>query len=73
LTRLERDGLVKREADPAYGRKFFAILTARGRVLRAARRRAAPDLPRRCNTRRSGDSPATLAASFHGPAHAGAS
>jgi DNA-binding MarR family transcriptional regulator len=38
VTRLERDGLVRREADPADGRKFFAILTGKGdRVLRAAR------------------------------------
>jgi len=39
VTRLERDGLVKREIDPADRRKWFTILTDRGdRALRAARR-----------------------------------
>jgi DNA-binding MarR family transcriptional regulator len=39
VTRLERDGLVKREMDPADRRKWFTALTDRGdRALRAARR-----------------------------------
>ena len=39
VTRLERDGLVKREIDPADRRKWFTALTERGdRALRAARR-----------------------------------
>ena len=39
VTRLERDGLVKRELDPADRRKWFTVLTAEGdRALRAARR-----------------------------------
>jgi DNA-binding MarR family transcriptional regulator len=39
VTRLERDGLVKREIDPADRRKWFTALTDRGdRALRAARR-----------------------------------
>jgi DNA-binding MarR family transcriptional regulator len=39
VTRLERDGLVIREADPADRRKWFTVLTGRGdRALRAARR-----------------------------------
>jgi DNA-binding MarR family transcriptional regulator len=39
VTRLERDGLVKREADPADRRKWFTVLTEQGdRALRAARR-----------------------------------
>lgn len=38
VTRLERDGLVKREADPADRRKWFTVLTEKGdRSLRAAR------------------------------------
>jgi len=38
VTRLERDGLVRRAADPADRRKWFTILTDKGdRVLRAAR------------------------------------
>jgi DNA-binding MarR family transcriptional regulator len=39
VTRLERDGLVKREVDPADRRKWFTVLTEQGdRALRAARR-----------------------------------
>ena len=39
VTRLERDGLVKREVDLADRRKWFTVLTERGdRALRAARR-----------------------------------
>jgi DNA-binding MarR family transcriptional regulator len=39
VTRLERDGLVKRELDPADRRKWFTVLTEEGdRALRAARR-----------------------------------
>jgi len=39
VTRLERDGLVKREIDPADRRKWFTALTDRGdQALRAARR-----------------------------------
>jgi len=39
VTRLERDGLVKRELHPADRRKWFTVLTEEGdRVLRAARR-----------------------------------
>jgi DNA-binding MarR family transcriptional regulator len=39
VTRLERDGLVRREVDPADRRKWFTALTEEGgRVLRAARR-----------------------------------
>ena len=39
VTRLERDGLVKREVDPADRRKWFTVLTYEGdRALRAARR-----------------------------------
>jgi DNA-binding MarR family transcriptional regulator len=39
VTRLERDGLVKREVDPADRRKWFTVLTSRGdQALRAARR-----------------------------------
>jgi len=39
VTRLERDGLVKREVDPADRRKWFTVLTEEGdRALRAARR-----------------------------------
>jgi DNA-binding MarR family transcriptional regulator len=39
VTRLERDGLVKREVDPADRRKWFTVLTEQGdQVLRAARR-----------------------------------
>ncbi len=39
VTRLERDGLVRREVDPDDGRKWFAVLTHNGdRALRAARR-----------------------------------
>src|SRR4051795_2986638 len=38
VTRLERDGLVRREVDPADGRKWFAVLTDDGdRALQAAR------------------------------------
>ena len=38
VTRLERDGLVRRAADPADGRKWFTTLTDKGdRTLRAAR------------------------------------
>ena len=38
VTRLERDRLVRREVDPADGRKWFAVLTDDGdRALRAAR------------------------------------
>ena len=38
VTRLERDGLVKREGDPADRRKWFTVLTEEGdRALRAAR------------------------------------
>src|SRR5689334_18356543 len=38
VTRLERDGLVKRELDPADRRKWFTVLTEEGdRALRAAR------------------------------------
>lgn len=38
VTRLERDGLVKREVDPADRRKWFTVLTEQGdRALRAAR------------------------------------
>jgi DNA-binding MarR family transcriptional regulator len=39
VTRLERDGLVRRSVDPEDGRKWFTVLTERGdRRLRAARR-----------------------------------
>jgi len=39
VTRLERDGLVKRELDPADRRKWFTVLTEEGdRALRTARR-----------------------------------
>lgn len=39
VTRLERDGLVRREVDPADGRKWFTVLTAAGDAsLRDARR-----------------------------------
>jgi DNA-binding MarR family transcriptional regulator len=39
VTRLERDGLVKREVDPADRRKLFTVLTEEGdRALQAARR-----------------------------------
>ncbi len=38
VTRLERDGLVRREVDPSDGRKWFAVLTSRGnKALLAAR------------------------------------
>ena len=38
VTRLERDGLVRREVDPADGRKWFTVLTDAGdNALRAAR------------------------------------
>lgn len=38
VTRLERDGLVRREADPADGRKWFTVLTEGGdRALKEAR------------------------------------
>ncbi len=38
VTRLERDGLVRREVDPDDGRKWFAVLTDRGdATLRIAR------------------------------------
>ena len=38
VTRLERDGLVRREVDPADGRKWFAVLTREGDdALKAAR------------------------------------
>jgi DNA-binding MarR family transcriptional regulator len=38
VTRLERDGLVKRAVDPADRRKWFTVLTEKGdRALRAAR------------------------------------
>lgn len=38
VTRLERDGLVRREVDPADGRRWFTVLTDRGdETLRAAR------------------------------------
>ena len=38
VTRLERDGLVRREVDPEDGRKWFTVLTDEGdRTLRAAR------------------------------------
>jgi DNA-binding MarR family transcriptional regulator len=38
VTRLERDGLVRREVDPADGRKWFTVLTQGGdSTLRAAR------------------------------------
>ena len=39
VTRLERDGLVRREVDPSDGRKWFTVLTDGGdRALLAARR-----------------------------------
>jgi DNA-binding MarR family transcriptional regulator len=39
VTRMERDGLVAREGDPADGRKFHTVLTSAGEArLRAARR-----------------------------------
>src|ERR1700682_160409 len=39
VTRLERDGLVRREVDPTDGRKWFTVLTQEGdRALQAARR-----------------------------------
>lgn len=39
VTRLERDRLLRREADPADGRKWFAVLTEDGdRMLQGARR-----------------------------------
>lgn len=39
VTRLERDGLVRREADPGDRRKWFTVLTHKGdEALRAARR-----------------------------------
>src|SRR4051812_29379098 len=39
VTRLERDGLLRREVDPNDGRKWFAVLTDDGDAkLRAARR-----------------------------------
>jgi DNA-binding MarR family transcriptional regulator len=39
VTRLERDGLVRRTVDPDDGRKWFTVLTEQGdRRLRAARR-----------------------------------
>jgi DNA-binding MarR family transcriptional regulator len=39
VTRLERDGLVKRSIDPADRRKWFTVLTEQGeRALQAARR-----------------------------------
>jgi DNA-binding MarR family transcriptional regulator len=39
VTRLERDGLVRREVDPTDGRKWFTVLTGAGEeALRAARR-----------------------------------
>jgi DNA-binding MarR family transcriptional regulator len=39
VTRLERDGRVRREVDPTDRRKWFTVLTAEGdRTLRAARR-----------------------------------
>jgi DNA-binding MarR family transcriptional regulator len=39
VTRLERDGLVRREVDPTDGRKWFTVLTDRGdHTLLAARR-----------------------------------
>ena len=39
VTRLERDGKVRREVDPADRRKWFTVLTAEGdRTLREARR-----------------------------------
>lgn len=39
VTRLERDGMVRREVDPADRRKWFTVLTDDGdRTLRAARR-----------------------------------
>ena len=39
VTRLERDGLVRREVDPTDRRKWFTVLTTKGdRVLQAARR-----------------------------------
>ena len=39
VTRLERDGMVRREVDPTDGRKWFTVLTPEGdRTLRAARR-----------------------------------
>ena len=38
VTRLERDGLVRREVDPADGRKWFTVLTDRGdNALKSAR------------------------------------
>lgn len=38
VTRLERDGLVRREVDPADGRKWFTVLTDGGdKALKAAR------------------------------------
>ena len=38
MTRLERDGKVRREVDPADGRKWFTVLTPDGdRTLREAR------------------------------------
>ena len=39
VTRLERDGLVRREVDPTDRRKWFTVLSTEGnRALRAARR-----------------------------------
>jgi DNA-binding MarR family transcriptional regulator len=38
VTRLERDGLLRRDADPSDGRKWFTVLTDKGaETLRAAR------------------------------------
>ena len=47
VTRLERDGLVRREVDPADGRKWFTVLTDDGDTALAAARATHNDAIRR--------------------------
>ena len=66
VTRLERDRLVRREVDPTDRRKWFTVLTERGRSRAASRpphpqRRPATDPVRRDIARRTPDAAPSLA------------
>lgn len=47
VTRLERDGLVRREVDPSDGRKWYAVLTEAGDSALSPARRTHNDVLRR--------------------------
>ena len=47
VTRLERDGYIRREVDPDDGRRWFAVLTTQGDAMLRAARRTHNDVLRR--------------------------